>query len=49
MLGEYLKQEPSSRFYALPNHTLCCSSGLDREPYKNTSVFFAFSSPCDKL
>ena len=39
---EHPKQELSSRFHALPNHTLCFSSGLDRLPYKNISVFLIF-------
>ena len=39
---KHLKQEPSSHFYALPNHTLCCSSGPDRKPYKNIQMFLVF-------
>ena len=39
---KHLKWEPSSYFHALPNHTLYCSSGPDRKPYKNILCFLVF-------
>ena len=43
MLGETSEiRAQLSCFHALPNQTLCCSSGLDRKPNKSNSIFLVF-------